>query len=234
MNKVSDNVVEFDAVTVCHGRVEVLRGVSFSLIRGHIFGFLGPNGAGKTTTIYTMLGLLEASEGRCSVSTKRIGFVLDKQGLLDDLTLYENLKFFYGLSETSTKRSDAQRIKELINSVSLDGCDRKLVKTFSTGMKKRGELARALLIDPELLILDEPTSGLDPVGQVDFRELIKRLAVQKQCTVFIASHNLSEIEAVCDEFAVIDGGRIKTEGSIGELRASGKSLEEVYLEMVRS
>lgn len=230
----NNDIVEFDSVTVCHGPVKALEGVSFALQKGRIFGFLGPNGAGKTTTSYTMLGLLRPSEGRCHVATKRIGFVLDKPGLLDDLTLSENLQFFSRLRGIRNGGQERKRMEEVIGSVGLAGYEKKVVKTFSTGMKKRGELARALLADPDLLILDEPTSGLDPVGQVEFRKLMKALAVDKHCTTFIASHNLSEIESVCDEFAVINAGRIEIHDSIESLHNSGRTLEQVYLEAVKS
>ncbi|HQT91562.1 MAG TPA: ABC transporter ATP-binding protein [Candidatus Kryptobacter bacterium] len=227
-----DGVVEFDAVTVRYDHVPALREATFSLEKGHIFGFLGPNGAGKTTTIYTMLGLLEPSEGRCHVATNQIGFVLDKPGLIDDLTLFENLEFFLKLRRARAEQLEARPVEKLIESVGLAGYEKRVVKTLSTGMKKRGELARALLLDSELLILDEPTSGLDPICQVEFRSLVRSLVASKRCAVFITSHNLAEIEAVCDEFAIIDGGEIKIQTTIESLHNSGKTLEQLYLEQV--
>ncbi len=227
-----NNLVEFEGVTVCYDSVPALKNVSLSFASGQVFGFLGPNGAGKTTTIYTMLALLEPSEGRCHVAAKRIGFVLDKPGLFDDMTLIENLEFFSRLSGTQAERLDKGRIERLVESVGLRGYERKVVKTFSTGLKKRGELARALLQDPDLLILDEPTSGLDPIGQVEFRSLMRSLVASKQCAVFITSHNLTEIEAVCNEFAIISGGEIRIQTTIESLHSSGKTLEQLYVEEV--
>ena len=226
-------IVKFMNVTVSYANFVALRNVTFSLERGRILGFLGPNGAGKTTTSYTILRLLEPCQGRCEVGTREIGFMLDKPGLLDDLTLVENFEFLIRLRKSDPPRVEERQIEWITHLVGLDGCGEKPVKTFSTGMKKRGELGRALLFTPELLVLDEPFSGLDPIGQVEFRDLVRNLANKQHSAVFITSHNLAEVEAICDEFVIINKGEIQTHSTIEKLHESGKTLEQLYIEMVK-
>lgn len=233
MTSTTGSILEFNNVTVSYANVIALHDVTFSLERGRILGFLGPNGAGKTTTSYTILRLLEPSQGRCDVATREIGFMLDKPGLLEDLTLIENFKFLLRLRKVDAPRVEEEQIKKIVRLIGLDGYGEKAVKTFSTGMKKRGELGRALLFTPELLVLDEPFSGLDPIGQVEFRDLVRNLAHIQHCAVFITSHNLAEVEAMCDEFAIVDRGEIQTHSTIEKFHESGKTLEQLYIELVK-
>lgn len=229
----SNKIMVFDNVYVSYGNTIVLKNITFSLNKGDIFGYLGPNGAGKTTTIYTILGLLKPTSGKYSIFTKEIGFVLDKPGLFDELSLIENLNLFSKFGLLHNPHCEKSDIKKLLDKVGLSGYERKPVRKLSTGMKKRGEVARALLNSPELLILDEPTSGLDPIGQIEIREMILELVNSKQCTIFITSHNLAEIESLCNSFAIINRGEIVTQNKINVLHERGTTLEKEYVEKVK-
>lgn len=228
-----NKIIVFDNVSVSYGKNIVLKNITFSLNKGDIFGYLGPNGAGKTTTIYTILGLLKPISGHNSVLTKEFGFVLDKPGLFDELNLMENLNLFSKLVAKHNSLCEINNVKELIIKVGLSGYEKKPVRKLSTGVKKRGEIARALLNSPELLILDEPTSGLDPIGQVEIREMILELANSKQCTIFMTSHNLAEIESLCNSFAIINKGEIVAQSKMNILSERGTTLEKEYLEKVK-
>jgi len=204
----------------------VLRGVSFSVPRGEIFGYLGPNGAGKTTTIRIILGLLRPDSGTVEVVGRedgKVGFVLENDGLFDGLTPEGNLGFYarlYGM------RDWRRRARELLESVGLGGELRKRVGAFSRGMRQRLALARALLPDPVLLVLDEPTAGLDPTGQMELRTLIRELSLRGY-TIFLSSHNLDEVQRLCHRIALIHQGRIRLEGRLEEIRRSMDSGEYV-------
>ncbi len=197
----------------------VLRGVSFSVPQGEIFGYLGPNGAGKTTTIRIILGLLRPDAGVVEVAGReegKVGFVLENDGLLDGLTPEGNLGLYarlYGM------RDWRRRAQELLELVGLRGELHRKVGAFSRGMRQRLALARALLPDPVLLVLDEPTVGLDPTGQMELRALIRELSLQGY-TIFFSSHNLDEVQRLCHRIALIHRGRIRLEGRTEEVQSS--------------
>jgi ABC-2 type transport system ATP-binding protein len=205
------------------GRV-VLKGISFSVAIGDIFGYLGPNGAGKTTTIRILLGLLQADSGRMDImgqdinrseTRKRIGFALDPDGLYDNMTAEENLEFYaqiYGLSNAG------QKIAELLGAVGLTNRTKDKVGTYSKGMRQRLALARAMVHNPEVLVLDEPTAGVDPSGQIEVRQIMLDLAHKENKTVFLSSHNLDEVQRICNRIALIDRGEIKLYGETESLR----------------
>lgn len=194
--------------------------------KGEIFGFLGPNGAGKTTTMRIILGLIEADRGSASVFGSRFGespdirmktgVVLDEHGLYEDMPLRRNLEFYCGLYDVGRPK---ERITELLAAVGLTGQENEKVGNFSTGMKKRAALARALIHDPELLFLDELTAGLDPEAQIGFRNVIARLSRERGVTVFLNSHNLDEVQKICSRVAVIDRGRIAVCDTVANLQA---------------
>jgi ABC-2 type transport system ATP-binding protein len=201
-----------------------LKGISFTVARGDIFGYLGPNGAGKTTTIRILLGLLQADSGRLDImgqdisssqTRKRIGFALDPDGLYDNMTAEENLQFYaqiYGLA------SAGQKTAELLKAVELSDRAKDRVGTYSKGMRQRLALARAMIHDPEVLIFDEPTAGVDPTGQIEVRQIMLDAAHQKNKTVFLSSHNLDEVQRICNRIALIDRGEIKLYGETNSLR----------------
>ncbi len=201
--------------------VEALRGVSFTIRRGEVFGLLGPNGAGKTTTVKILSTLLLPDSGRATVLgydvvkeatevRKRIGVSLSvEKGFFWKLTGRENLTYFgmlYGLSGSDLK----QRVQRMLEVVGLEelGSSDKLYEEYSLGMKARLSVARAMLTDPELLILDEPTLGLDPPSARLLRELLIKIAHDERKTVLITTHNMFEAEIVCDRLAIINKGKI--------------------------
>lgn len=202
---------------------QALAGISLTVRRGEIFGYLGANGAGKTTTIRILLDLLRADSGRALVlgeptekaeTRRRIGFVLDADGLYDRLSAEENLAFYAGLYGIGP---DAARIENLLAWVGLSGRDRDRAGTYSKGMRRRLALARALVHDPSVLILDEPMSGIDPSGQIELRAVIQRLVRERGMTILLSSHDLDEVERLCSRIALIDRGTILLEGPLKEL-----------------
>ncbi len=212
------------------GNRKVLKGISFSVEMGDIFGYLGPNGAGKTTTIRIILGLYKVDSGNLDVlgldvnnseTRKKIGFVLDLDGLYDGMTAKENLIFYskiYGLDTAG------ERITQLLDMVELTGRGDDMVHTYSTGMRQRLALARSMVHDPEVLVLDEPTSGIDPSGQIQIRKIMLNLAHKENKTIILSSHNLDEVQRICNRIAIIDRGEIKLFGELESLRKKmGKS-----------
>ena len=228
------------------GNRKILKGVSFSVETGDIFGYLGPNGAGKTTTIRIILGLYKIDSGNLDIlcqdiessdTRKKIGFVLDLDGLYDGMTARENLIFYsriYGMVLVE------ERMDHLLDMVELAGRGDDRVFTYSTGMRQRLALARSMVHDPEILVLDEPTSGVDPSGQIQIRKILLDLAHKEKKTIILSSHNLDEVQRICNRIAIIDKGEIKLLGELEDLRKkmgkSGiiiKSPESITANMVR-
>jgi ABC-2 type transport system ATP-binding protein len=207
----------------------VIDGLTFSVDKGEIFGYLGPNGAGKTTTLRVLLGLLSPTSGKAIVLNadlskddrmrRRVGVLMENNGLYDRLTAYENLEYYAHLYEISRP---AARVKELLDFVGLTVRAGEMVGNFSTGMKRKLGIARAILHEPEILFLDEPTSGLDPEAQHMVRELILSLSGAGSMTVFLNSHNLDEVQRVCSRVAILHWGRIRALDSVRHLTSAGK------------
>jgi ABC-2 type transport system ATP-binding protein len=205
-------------------RVEALRGVTFSVERGHIFGFIGPNGAGKTTTIRTLMGLIRPTSGQAKIlgdavpsraARFKVGFLPETPYFYDYLTVGELLDLagrLFGLPSSVRKK----RADELIERVGLGRARAQSLKKFSKGMLQRAGLAQALMNDPELVVLDEPMSGLDPIGRKEVRDLIVELRDQGK-TVFFSSHILTDIEAIADDVAIIARGQLQSRGVPAEL-----------------
>jgi ABC-2 type transport system ATP-binding protein len=205
-------------------KVEALRGVTFEVERGHIFGFVGPNGAGKTTTIRTLMGLIRPTGGSATIlghaipsraARFRVGFLPESPYFYDYLTIGELLDLagrLFGLGAHERE----QRANRLIERVGLAHARSQSLKKFSKGMLQRAGLAQALMNDPELVVLDEPTSGLDPIGRKDVRDLILELKDQGK-TVFFSSHILTDIEAIADRVAIVARGQLQAHGTPSEL-----------------
>ena len=215
------NVLEIKNVHKRLGSRNIIKGISLSVKEGEIFGFLGPNGAGKTTTIRMIVGLIAPNKGSISIlgedvqhnrekALKEVGAVVENPELYTYLTGKENLR---QLARIYKNISDKD-IDEVVELVGLTDRINDKVKKYSLGMKQRLGLAEALLANPKLLVLDEPTNGLDPNGIIEFRELVKKIAREKNTSVFISSHILSEIEQLCDTVAFIDKGIIKSIESV--------------------
>ncbi len=197
------------------GNIEAVKNVNLEVYKGDIFGFLGPNGAGKSTTIRMILGLIKPNQGNIKIdgldinkdykkALNRVGTIVETPNFYEYLTGYENLKLQANLYK-NISRID---IKQILKKVGLKERKDNKVSTYSVGMKQRLGLARALLNNPELVILDEPTSGLDPQGQKEIRELIKGLAETEDISFFICTHQLNEVEQICNKVAILQSGRI--------------------------
>jgi ABC-2 type transport system ATP-binding protein len=205
-------------------KVEALRGVTFSVEAGTIFGFVGPNGAGKTTTIRTLMGLIRPSGGSATIlghtipsraARFKVGFLPESPYFYDYLTVPELLDLtgrLFGLPHAVRKK----RGDELIERVGLARARSQSLKKFSKGMLQRAGLAQALMNDPEVVVLDEPMSGLDPIGRKEVRDLILELRENGK-TVFFSSHILTDIEAIADRVAIIARGTLTAEGTPAEL-----------------
>ena len=215
---------------VCHlnksfGKQEVLTDLNFEIQRGDIVGLIGKNGCGKTTLMKMILGLTPRTKGKIQFkgdseyNTKRnslnkIGFLLDCK-LFEDFSAYDNLKLFSMYSSSFDKSELDKRINKLLKFVGLDS-SKKLVKSYSFGMKQRLGLALALLDDPEFLILDEPFVGLDPTGVRVLLDYIVKLRREKGVTILISSHQLHEIEEICDYFLFINEKSIEKHSKLVE------------------
>jgi ABC-2 type transport system ATP-binding protein len=209
--------------------VHALRGITFEVERGELFGLLGPNGAGKTTTIKILTTLLLPSSGSARVLghdpardpgqvRRRIGHVFGgDRGLYDRLSALDNLRYFADLYRVPV-RDKRRRIAELLDLVGLQGRERERVETYSRGMRQRLHIARGLLHDPEILFLDEPTIGLDPVGAREVRETIAGLRSQGK-TILLTTHYMYEADELCQRIAVIAGGLFVASGTPVELKS---------------
>jgi ABC-2 type transport system ATP-binding protein len=209
--------------------IEAVRGVSFEIEEGELFGLLGPNGAGKTTTIKMLNTLLIPTSGTARVLGRdvvaharwvreRIGYVFGgDRGLYERLSALDNLRYFAELYSVEP-RSQRARIDELLELVGLKGREQERVERYSRGMRQRLHIARGLLHDPPVLFLDEPTIGVDPVGARELRAMIASLTEAGK-TVLLTTHYMFEADSLCDRIAVIANGRIVAQGTPDELKA---------------
>lgn len=221
MNK----IVEVKKLVKNYGDFCAVRDVSFDVYQNDVFGFLGPNGAGKSTTIRTVLSLISPTSGTIKLFGKsltdnrnyilsKIGCIVEKPDFYKYLSAQKNLELFARISGSAITK---KRISELIDFVGLAGREKDKVSGFSHGMKQRLGIAQTLLHDPDLIILDEPTTGLDPQGIIDIRNLILKLKNEKNKTVIISSHILSEIELIANRMIIINKGKTIVQGDVAEL-----------------
>lgn len=217
-----------------YGNLKALKGISFKVKKGEIFGFLGPNGAGKSTALNILVGLLKASDGNSyifqeeskNLSKKirqKIGIVFETNNLYQRLTGRENLDFFSHLYNLKSSKTE-----QLLNFFDLKDAGNRQIRNYSKGMKQRLLIARALLNDPELLILDEPTSGLDPQSVEMIHQAVEDFAKQGK-TVLISTHFMEEADRLCDKIAFINNGEIITITPPSELKSKfgSKQIEIV-------
>ena len=231
------NAVEVRGLSRSFDDRDILRDVSFTVGHGEIFGYLGPNGAGKTTTIRILLGLLAPGAGNVRVlgrdlaadddARARVGVLFENNGLSDRMSAADNLAYYAGLYGVE---DPAARIDELLALVGLADRRDDPGGTFSTGMKRKLGIARAILHRPEVVFLDEPSSGLDPGAQRMVRDLIVELSRREEMTVFLNSHHLDEVQRICSTVAILAEGRIRAFDSVENLTAaSGRPTVTVAL-----
>jgi ABC-2 type transport system ATP-binding protein len=217
-----------------------VKDLSLKVRAGQVFGFLGPNGAGKTTTMNVLLGFVNATGGsakifgvdvRQPIARQRIGYLPEQTYYYKFLTAEELLRFYARIFRIP-KAETEQRIDRILKLVELEHARKRQIRTYSKGMQQRAGLAQALINDPDLLILDEPTSGLDPLGRMKVRDIIQRLRNDGK-TVFFSSHELGEVETVCDRVAILHQGELKVDGSVEELKQQYQThLEAIFLKLV--
>src|SRR3954463_3605808 len=217
-----------------------LKGLNLTVQTGEVFGFLGPNGAGKTTTMNVLLGYVNATSGaaylfdvntREPIARQRIGYLPELTYYYKFLTAEELLRFYARIFEIPKSETES-RIDNLLKLVELEHARKRPIRTYSKGMQQRAGLAQALINNPDLLLLDEPTSGLDPIGRMKVREIIQRLKNDGK-TVFFSSHELGEVETVCDRVAILHQGQLKVEGRVNELMQQYQSnLEQIFLKLI--
>lgn len=225
------------------GKFTAVDDISFDVKEGEVFAFLGPNGAGKSTTISMLTTLVKRTSGDIQISgfdpnkdsfgvRKSFGIVFQDDSHDEDLTAYENMMFhavLYGVP----KKERAIKIKKFLEYVDLWDRKKSLMKTFSGGMKRRLEIARALLHEPKILFLDEPTLGLDPQTRNYLWDYVTKLSKEKGMTIFFTTHYMQEAEKYADKIAIIDHGKIKMMGTLEEIKKSTnkETLEDAFLEI---
>lgn len=217
---------------------KAVRSIDFSLDQGEIFGFLGPNGAGKTTTVKLLTGMLIPSEGECRVlglnpteDPEKVhafsGVVTEHAQMYNNMTGKQNLMFYgsvFGISEAEADKRSVSLLKQLELE---EAADQKL-SAYSTGMRQRLSLARALIHRPRILFLDEPTSGLDPESGQKVNQMIRKLAEDEKITIFLCTHQLRYAQEICTRYGLMEQGKLLAMGTLEELQnrvASGISLE---------
>lgn len=208
------------------GKINVVDNLDLEVEEGEIFGFLGPNGAGKTTTIKMLLGIIYPTAGEGYVLGREIGdmdvhrvisYLPERPYYYEHMTGLELLKFYGSLFGIT----DREKFDMLLKKVNLHRDMSKTISQYSKGMQQRIGLAQSLLNDPKLLFLDEPTGGLDPIAHREIRDLILSFRDEGR-TVFISSHELSEVELICDRVAIINRGKIERQGKLTELLRGGR------------
>lgn len=209
------------------GKINVVDNLDLVVEEGEIFGFLGPNGAGKTTTIKMLLSIIYPTSGEGYVLGREIGdmsvhqvisYLPERPYYYEHMTGIELLRFYASLFGIK----DEAKCQALLEKVNLARDAGKTISQYSKGMQQRIGLAQSLLNDPKLLFLDEPTGGLDPIAHTEIRDLILQFRGEGR-TVFISSHELSEVERICDRVAIINKGRIERQGKLSELLAGGRT-----------
>ncbi len=243
MRVMAECVIDIQDLVVDYHHHRALQGLTLQVRQGEIFGFLGPNGAGKSTAIKTLLGLLFPTEGSVRVhglspdnpaSRQKVGFLPEEASYYRFLTPVELLIFYgrlFGIPRAELKK----RTEKLLQMLDLSEVAKKRIGTFSKGMMQKVSLAQTLINEPDTLILDEPTSGLDPLARLDLRRILVDLRKEGK-TVFFSSHELSEVELLCDSIAILKAGRLVKAGSLDEVLGhhKDKNLERFFLETMHS
>ncbi|MDO7906970.1 ABC transporter ATP-binding protein [Paenibacillus sp. JX-17] len=234
----AEPLLEVTGLSKSYGRKQALQNVSFTLKEGSSFGFLGPNGAGKSTTMKILTGVVKPDQGSVKLfgeeidsnpgaASRYIGYVPQEITLYERLSAWDNLEFFgqaYGVRGAELRK----RMKEVLEQTGLLDRAKEEIRTFSGGMKRRINIAAALLHRPQLLIMDEPTVGIDPQSRNHIFDLIRGLN-RDGVTVIYSTHYMEEVEALCDEVAIMDQGMVKAQAPLGELLGRYAS-QAIYIE----
>jgi ABC-2 type transport system ATP-binding protein len=238
--RIENLCVEYRSRELGNQTKAAVKNLTLSVQAGEVFGFLGPNGAGKTSTMNVLLGFMPPTSGTASVFGVNVQQTIARQrlGYLPEMTYYykfltaEELLRFYARIFGIEKAERERRMDAVLKLVELDHVRTRLIKTYSKGMQQRVGLAQALINNPDLLILDEPTSGLDPLGRMKVRGIIQRLKNEGK-TVFFSSHELGEVETICDRVAILHEGELKVEGRVRELAQLHRcNLEQLFLKVI--
>ena len=230
-------MIEVSHLTKKYGGHLAVDDVSFTVEDGQIYGLLGPNGAGKSTIMNILTGYLSATSGQVTVAGHPlpeeadeakacVGYLPEQPPLYPEMTVREYLNFVAELKKVPR----AQRKEQVLRAARRTGLEKvlpRLIRSLSKGYKQRVGIAQALLGSPKIIILDEPTVGLDPAQVIEMRKLIRELG--KAHTVILSSHILSEVQAVCQQVLILSKGKLAASGTLQELTADGRSLEEVFL-----
>ena len=239
----NENIIEVKKLNKIYDKTIAVKDLSFVINKGKIIGLLGPNGCGKTTTIAMILGLVKPTSGEVLIKGKNIekerinllekmNFISPYVELPKKLTVEENLKVYAGLYGVKNVN---KKISELVNELRLNKFLKKKTGELSSGQKNRISLAKALINDPEILMMDEPTASLDPDTGDFVRSFIEHYSSKTNVTILLASHNMNEVERLCDSVMMMKDGIIVDTGKSQELisRHGRKNLEEVFLKIVR-
>ena len=238
----SEAMIEADGLTKFYGEFIAIKDISFRIPRGEIVAFLGPNGAGKSTTMKVLTGYLAPSEGLALIAghymatdrlagAERLGYLPENGPLYPDMTTRTLLEFFADARGLSGHRK-RERIEAVVKQCELGSVIGKAIGKLSKGYRQRVGMAQVLLHEPDVLILDEPTSGLDPNQIREMRETIRRLGERK--TILLSTHILQEVEAMADRVILVSEGRLRFDGTPGELRQDGRGLDDRFHELTRS
>jgi len=239
----NENIIEVKKLNKIYDKIIAVKDLSFVINKGKIIGLLGPNGCGKTTTIAMILGLVKPTSGEIIIKGKnlekerinlleKMNFISPYVELPKKLTVEENLKVYAGLYGVKNAN---EKIYELVNELRLNKFLKKKTGELSSGQKNRISLAKALINDPEILMMDEPTASLDPDTGDFVRSFIEHYSSKTNVTILLASHNMNEVERLCDSVMMMKDGIIVDTGKSQELisRHGRKNLEEVFLKIVR-
>lgn len=232
-------MIEVSHLTKKYGHRLAVEDVSFAVADGGICGLLGPNGAGKSTIMNILTGYLSATSGQVTVAghplpeeadaaKKCVGYLPEQPPLYPEMTVQEYLDFAAELKGVK-KAERKEQVRSAARRTGLEKVLSRLIRSLSKGYRQRVGIAQALLGRPKLIILDEPTVGLDPAQVIEIRKLIRELG--QAHTVILSSHILSEVQAVCQQVLILSKGRLAASGSLQDLTADGRSLEEVFLEL---
>ncbi len=224
----SQTILKITDISKTYGKAKVVDGFSLEVKKGHICGLIGPNGAGKTTIMKMMAGLTLPDNGEMSLwgdstnldkNRKRMSFMIESPIIDHAMTARQNLTYLRYVRGVA----DEKKIDEVLEFTGLSDTEKKKVAHFSLGMKQRLGIAMSLLTDPEIMVLDEPVNGLDPEGIVEVRHMLKKLSEERNVTIIISSHLLSELSELCTDYTIINHGKLITSLSAEELSEQCKS-----------